>query len=310
MIRFSAPAKIHLLGEHAVVYGKPAIISAINLRLTLTLTPTNQPVILEHSEKTSSLIPASISVIPAKAGIHKIQSAIESAIKKTYKLKTIPPYKIAIKSDFPVGSGLGASAAISAALTAAILKLLKIKADKQQVYDIATSGEKAIHGNPSGSDLAAIIFGGTIWFRKETENIKLISPISLSPLTLFLIDSGKPIESTGAMVGKVAKLNAATKKKYFDQLELLTKTLASNNPNIKQIFKEAHTCLTKLGVVSKSTQKLIAQIEKSGGAAKITGGGGQKNGSGMIIVYHTKPEKLKSLKLIKIKLARKGLRQE
>lgn len=299
LIAFSAPAKVHLIGEHAVVYGKPAIISAINLRLTLSIKPA------------STVIPVFSTVIPAKAGIHAIQKAIEISIKKTYKLKTIPKYEIEIKSDFPVGSGLGASAAISATLTTALLELLKIKADKQQIYDIAIAGEKAIHGNPSGSDLAAIVFGGTIWFRKELPNLNLLSSlpsVALAKEGLFLVDSGKPAESTGVMVAKVAKLSPAVKKKNFDQLELLAKNLITNPADFKQIIKEANICLTNLGVVSKSTQKLIAQIEKSGGAAKITGAGGHKTGSGMLLVYHPRPESLKGMDLVKIKLAQEGLR--
>lgn len=309
MIRFSAPAKIHLLGEHSVVYGKPAIISTINLRLTLTLLPTRHPKLVSRS---------------IEKGLNLIQSAIEKAIKNTYRVKTIPPYQIEIKSDFPVGSGLGASAAISATLTAALLKLLKIKAVKQEIYEIAMAGEKAIHGNPSGSDLTAIIYGGTIWFRKETENLKLFSPLTIKIPALFLIDSGKPIESTGVMVKNVAKMSLTAKKEIFDELELLAKKLVNNTKEIKQIIKGANASLVKLGVVSQSTQKLIGQIENLGGAAKITGAGGKKNGSGMVIVlgpqtksrgphgtvYHSNPEKLKGLKLIKIKLSQEGLKPE
>lgn len=300
-ISFSAPAKIHLIGEHAVVYGKPAIISATNLRLTLTLTTPHHPVIPAKVIDTES---------NRSAGIHAIQTAIEKEIKKSYKLKTIPHYKIEIKSDFPLGSGLGASAAISASLTAALLKLLRIKASKQEIYDIAIAGEKAIHGNPSGSDLSAVIFGGTIWFRKELPALPLTSPLPLTLPTLSLINSGKPAESTGEMVAKVAKLNVALKKQVFDELELLAKALVTDSTEIKEIFKETHRCLVNLGVVGKNAQKLISQIEKSGGAAKITGAGGYKDGSGMIIVFHTKPEKLKKIKLTPIKLAQEGLRLE
>lgn len=327
MIRFSAPAKVHLIGEHAVVYGKPAIISAISLRLTLTLFPTRHPeptipVILSAAKNLnkqrsfSRSSPANAVKGPKDDKLSKLQEAVQSAIEKTYKVK-IPRYKIQIDSQFPLGSGLGASAAISATLTAALLKLLKIdfrketyQAEKRQIYNIAIAGERAIHGNPSGSDLAAVTYGGTLWFRKELPSLYLTTPIPLTLPTLFLVDSGRPVESTGEMVAKVAKLDASLKKKTFDQLELLTKGLATDSRNIKQIFKETNACLAKLGVVSKNAQQLIRRIEKLGGAAKITGGGGSRAGSGMILVYHTQPERLKDFELIKIKLNQKGLRPE
>src|SRR5438105_2218074 len=113
-ISASSPAKIHLIGEYSALWGKPAIILPINLRLNVILDPA-QP------------------EIESKQPFQKI---IEAEIEKRFK-KKIPNYKLAIKSEIPIGSGLGSSAALSYALTKALLKLLKVKSTNQDVFDIA-----------------------------------------------------------------------------------------------------------------------------------------------------------------------------
>lgn len=303
MIRFSSPAKIHLLGEHSVSYGKPALLTGINLRLTLNLKPSKKR---ERNIKE----------------IASAQTAIENTIKKRFNIKNIPPYSVEINSNFPIGSGLGSSSAISATLTAALLKHLKIKADKETIYEIAMNGENVFHGKSSGGDLAASTYGGLLWFRRETEVIKVIKPLTFSKnlqaKQFFLINTGRPQESTRQMVEKLAKL----KKKRPREIELLlnsqeslTKQLATAiASNDEKLFENAillgEKNLEKLGVVSNKTKKLIRQIEKLGGVAKILGAGGAKDGSGMILIYHKQPNKLKGFDLIKIKIAQEGLKNE
>lgn len=287
-ILVSAPGKIHLLGEHSVVYGKPALLAAINKRLAVKITPSvaHTGFVLEGNKK--SLLP--------------FQKIIENTIKETYKIKKIPPYSATITSTIPLGFGLGSSAALSATVTASLLSFLNIPWDKKSVFSISYLGEKHFHGNPSGGDLATTIEGGLLYFRKEFEFLKSFSPLPFSPTIkdFLLIDSGKPLESTKEMVTKVANLKKSFPKKVdeiFSNQEQLTKDLVlalqeNDSKTVISVLQLGEKNLEKLDVVSKKSQGIIRAIEKLKGAGKISGAGGFKNGSGMLLAYHTDPEVL------------------
>lgn len=308
-IAVSAPGKLHLLGEHSVVYGKPAILAAINKRIFVTIAQAK-----EKRKDNSSL--------------EELKRIIEHAIKKKYRISKIPPYSISISSDIPIGCGLGSSAALSATLTFALLTFLGIGADNTAIFDIAYTGESFFHGNPSGGDLATVIEGGFLWFRKDFEFLKIFAPFPFKPHKnigqFILINSGKPKESTKGMVEKAAKMKTSFPKKIqalFNSQEELTKQMVialkeGDEDSLIERIKLGELNLEKLGVVGRKAQSLIRSIEKLGGAAKITGAGGVKEGSGMLLVYHKDVERLlnyakqKNLEALKIQIGAEGLKRD
>ncbi len=287
MISFSAPAKIHLLGEHSVVYGKPAILSAINLRVT-------------------------VSIAPGTGKLPQYLKPIEEIIKKKFKLKNLLPYQVKIDSQVPIGYGLGSSAAISAAYIAALLSFMKIKWDLGLVNELTFEAEKIFHGNPSGGDNTTVVFGGLLLFKKGALFTPLPFKIHKNINKFFLIDSGKPVETTREMVEKVREKRKPERVKFeriFDEQEKLVKELAialknGDEEGLIQIIRNGERNLEKIGVVGKKAQEIIRSVEKSGGAAKTLGGGGFKEGSGMILCYH------KNLMVTKITIGEAGLRKE
>jgi mevalonate kinase len=313
MIKITVPGKIHLLGEHAVVYGKPALLTAIDLTATITLSPLDKK-------------PRKIKKDPYDINAFALHSAIEKAIQKKFSIKKIPPYLIRVESDIPIGYGLGSSAAISAGYTAALLSHLKIDWDLKLVNEIAYQGEKIFHGNPSGADNTTVIFGGFVWYRKELESLKVFHTIEqkIHPKVgqFFLIDSSKPAETTKDLVKLVSDKRIAARKKYdniFDDQEQLTKDLLvalvdGETNQVVDIIKKGQRNLEKIGVVGKKAQSIIREVEKNGGAGKILGGGGIAEGSGMLLAYHPDSKQLLNLlkekkwKYIKIKVAQDGLK--
>lgn len=313
MITITVPGKIHLLGEHSVVYGKPALLTAINLSATITLSPLDKKPLKNKKD-------------PYDTNAFALQSAIEKAIQKKFKIKTIPPYLIRVESDIPIGYGLGSSAAISAGYTAALLSHLKIDWDLKLVNEIAYQGEKIFHGNPSGADNTTVIFGGFVWYRKELESLKVFHSIDqkIHPKIgqFFLIDSGKPAETTKDLVKLVADQYSKARKKFdaiFDGQEQLTKDLLvalvdGETDQVIDIIKKGQRNLEKIGVVGNKAKKMIREVEKNGGAGKILGGGGISEGSGMLLVYHQDSKKLLNLlkekkwSYLKIKVAQPGLK--
>jgi mevalonate kinase len=311
MIAISVPAKVHLLGEHSVVYGKPALLAAIDKRISITII----------SSKTTQVKGVKGHV----KEVTQLLEILETEIKRRIKFKEIKSYCITIKSEVPVGSGLGSSAALSAGLTSALLSFLKIPWDNKTIFDVAYAGEKFFHGNPSGGDLAAVIEGGFLWFRKDSEFLKTFSHLPFKQhkniKQFILINSGKPAESTKEMVEKVAKLKISSPQKVqslFNSQEELTKQMVvalrdGNENSLINCIKLGEKNLENLGVVGKKAKSIIREIEKLGGAVKISGAGGIKDGSGMLLVYCKNLQsilnyaKKKRLEILPIKIGRKGL---
>lgn len=314
MIRISVPSKIHLLGEHSVVYGKPALLATIDKRISVTIV--------------SSKIKNIKGVRGHEEEVGKLLEILEAEIKKRRELKKIRPYSIEIKSEIPVGSGLGSSAALSAGLSAALLSFLRIPWDKKTIFDIAYAGEKFFHGNPSGGDLAAVIEGGFLWFIKNSDSSKTFSHLPFAPhkniKQFILINSGKPEESTKEMVEKVAELKKSFPLKVeriFISQEELTKQMANalkngNEDKFIECIKLGEKNLEELGVVGKKAKAIIRKIERLGGAVKISGAGGIKSGSGMLLVYIKEKNKFidyakqEKLEILPIGVGEKGLKKD
>src|SRR3990167_7667274 len=305
----SVPGKIFLMGEHSVVYGKPAILSAINRRVY-------------------------VRVAIADNGKHEIESGdnqfIGNVLELTalhLKIKTLPYLKVKITSQLKKGYHLGSSAAVAAAVIAAVLYHLKKIWNPELVNQLAYSAEKAKHGLPSGADNTAVIFGGLIWYRNELSYLKSIWQLPLKSGLLnnfYLADTGKGEESTKEMVAMV-------KKRYLDNRQLYQRLFISNEEAVRNIAESLKTddedgliqairkggfTLKKMGVVSPMAADLIKTFESSGGAAKILGGGGRKKSAGFLLVYHKDKKILKDMaassgfSIEAVRLGEEGLRLE
>lgn len=317
----SAPGKIHLLGEHTVVYGKPALLAAVDLRTTVTLHPPSvilypPSVILNEVKDIYS------SLITQNDNIKKI---VESIVKKHLKINKIPPYQLTITSQIPIGAGLGSSAAISASYIAALLSYLGHKWDLNLINKLTFEAEKVFHGNPSGADNTIVVYGGLISYTKGQPIQPLSFPISPKLTKNFiLINTGKPKETTKEMVEIVRVKREAERvkfKKIFDHQEQLVKklllTIKSDDENqLIQIIRTGEKNLENIGVVSPNVSSIIRKIEEIGGAAKICGGGGKTGPTGVLLCYHPKPSlvqniaKFMHLDYFKTTLGVPGLRKE
>jgi len=279
MIAYSAPGKVILSGEHSVVYTKPAFVTAINLVLTFRV-----------RKKTKSE-----EVIKSKEIIY-----CETVIKKYLQKNNISwndtPYYFEIDSQILEGRGMGSSAAFCVAVVAGLLHYFTGQAfEKQIINSLAYQCEKYFHGMPSGVDVSASCFGGLIFYRKEFEFLKNISALNFKipkkiQDRLILIDTGKPIESTEDMLKIVGKRYNAYSKKMestFAQIERMTKRMVvSTVKEDVKMFSDAiaknQRLLVDLGIVSKKTSQLLEKL-KPYGVGKVTGAGGAKMGSGMVL---------------------------
>ncbi|MCR4277371.1 MAG: hypothetical protein NUV87_04560 [Candidatus Roizmanbacteria bacterium] len=274
-ISYSASAKVILSGEHAVVYGKPALVSAINLRLKFYLWEES----IKINDKNILFISDKV-----KGYLRNIKI---NFVDRLFNFK--------IESEIPIGRGLGSSAALSVASVASFLEFYTGRQfDKKIINELAFAIEKHFHSNPSGADNTASCFGGLILYQKQKslKNLDYKIPKNIEE-KLFLIDSGKPEETTGEMVDFVkTKIN----EDILNVIEKITsKLVISIKKNDEPIFKKClvdnEKQLEKLGVVSDKTRKLLATLSKFG-VGKVTGAGGIKEGSGFILFYADKIKEL------------------
>lgn len=284
-VTVSAPAKLHLSGEHAVVYGNPAVLVSTSNRLYVTISRDTFSKSIELSElmRTDSYIARIIETFQTHMS--------QSVSKDLY---------IGIVSDIPIGAGMGSSASLAVSFVGALMAFYDKEWNVQKINEVAFLAEGFIHTNSSGGDTAIVTHGGLLWHRKELDYLKTFWLLSYKIPKKFpsmvLIHTGRT-ESTGDLVSLVAKKRDAKPKEFVQTLwefQAVTKDIvAAIHDENKKLFidtvKKNETLLEKLGVVSVSAKKCIREIEKLGGVAKISGAGGLMTGSGTILAIHKDP---------------------
>lgn len=255
--------KTVLLGEHAVVYGIPAIAAGIDRGATAHAVPSDEASIRVGERE-------------ARAGD---ESDLAAALVATQQRLGAGPHRVEVEVDLPLGSGLGGSAALGVAVTRALLASLGERESRERVLAGADAWEKVFHGSPSGVDAAAAYAGGCIWFTKEHGPEPLFVAV---PLPLAVCLAGPPA-STKQMVDDVRRLGER-------RPDLLGKSLSG----IESLVKNARHCIEAgdthgLGQLMNYNQMLLsglflstAEIERAcsvardAGAlgAKLTGAGG------------------------------------
>lgn len=344
--KVSAPGKIILLGEHAVVYGKPAIIAAVDKRCFVTISSRKDKKIKIVSKNYKRELITDYEKISSKFNkaeqdwkifdqhndIELLKSITNEPIDYPqiiigqfldyFNLNSVNGFDLVIDSEIPVGSGMGSSAALAVSMLGALFLFKEKKIDKKVINDIAFLCELKRHGKASGIDNSTSCYGGLNYFQKSQGikplDLKLTQKIMKN---FYIVNSGSPEESSGEMI---ALVNLLFRKKsmlvediFTDQERLTIEFIdALNNGDekeLKRIIIAGEENLEKLGVVSANVEALIKEINRSGGAAKICGAGGRKNGSGVILIYHNNKKvfttlvKSKKLQLLTITLTDKGV---
>lgn len=253
--------KVILLGEHAVVYGVPALAASIDRGVEAIARPHPGAVLFVNGRQ-----------VPAD---HDLLRALRAVLLRL----NAPELRLDLQLELPAGCGLGASAAMGVAATRAVLSALGQSASAAEVLDAVDGWERVFHGNPSGVDAAAALGHGVLQFVKG-EPPRPLTPGR--PLVLALCVAGPPA-STREMVESVARLRAR-------RPEMVQRSL----DGIRSLVRNAVLCieagdLTGLGSLMDYNQMLLAGLmlstegietacasARAAGAlgAKLTGAGG------------------------------------
>jgi mevalonate kinase len=260
--------KIILLGEHAVVYGYPALAAALDRGVTMAPVPTPAGGPLQLDIRAWDVAVTADDDHPVARAFAAIADDLGAGR---------PPLSLIGDAQLPAGAGLGSSAALAVAIARAMLTYLKRPIDFATLTRAAGASETLVHGRPSGVDVALAIAGGTGVFRRSTG----LTPLgSVPPLRVLVGPSGAP-RSTAAMVERVA---LATRSLRDDprlrELGTLTDSgtaalLAAELPTLGGAMNRAHELLTDLGVSTPQLDALCEAARQAGAyGAKLTGAGG------------------------------------
>jgi mevalonate kinase len=321
----SVPGKVILMGEHAAVFGRPALVAALDRRLRVEIEPGDAGVRIELDDIGSRTSLSWQGVVRYTRRVRRRWQAFaadpqrvpwsevrgrDRAHLPTVALGEVvehlgvegPPLLLRIRSDIPVGAGFGSSAALAVGVVVASLRFLGARARQAELDRLALDVERRQHGTPSGVDSATVLRGGVLWARRSGDRLLLERIASRSPFLerLHLYSTGAPQESTGEVVAEVGRrVRERGLEPLLERMERCCRELRrvlegeEGEEVAAQAMRECEACLEELGVVPPPVREVVRQVEAAGGVAKISGAGALSgSGAGSLLVYHPDPARL------------------
>jgi mevalonate kinase len=257
--------KVILLGEHAVVYGVPAIAVGIDRGATATASPRSG----------ASTLALGGGVVTAGDG-SDLGRAFADVLAAC---GAVSPLEVVAETDLPAGAGLGCSAALGVAIARAIDGHLGHRSSPSETFERAMAWERVFHGNPSGVDATVAARGGCIRFVRG----KPVEPVRVGkPLSLAIGYTGLP-SSTKSMVESVARLRERRPEvvdKAFEGVRSLVENArlaieAGDHVGLGKLLDLNQMILSGVFVSSTEIERMC-DLARGAGAlgAKLTGAGG------------------------------------
>ena len=292
MVQATAPGKVILFGEHAVVYGRPAIaVPVTQVRATATVTP--------GPTRGARLVAPDlgIDVLLAEAVAEDALAAAVRQVQQAAGLAYLPDFTLTICSTIPIASGLGSGAAITAAIIRALAAYLN-RSDllsNERVSALTYEVEKIHHGTPSGIDNTVVAFEQPVYFvRRQPQNQVETFEVA-APLRLLIGDTGIR-SSTKSVVMDVRRQWQADPSRFevlFDGCgriaEAARRAIAAGNVAATgRLMAENHALLQAMSVSSAEIDQLVTTATRAGAlGAKLSGAG---RGGNMIALITAETE--------------------
>jgi len=272
-VKSSAPGKIILFGEHAVVYNRPA--------LAVPVTQVHVDVEVLDSPRAGIFINAPGIDLYAELNSLPADHPIALVILKLFQHFEIfqpPDLEIDISSSIPVASGLGSGAAVSVALIRSLSSFLSQPLSDKEVNSLAFDVEKLHHGTPSGIDNTVITYNKPVYFIKGQP----IETFKVGRLFTVVIGDTGVSALTKESVGDVRRSwlrDTAVFENYFDEIAQIAliarRSIEHGKPELLgELMDQNHALLQRMTVSSPELDKLVDTARKAGAlGAKLSGGG-------------------------------------
>ncbi|MBV0922639.1 mevalonate kinase [Halomicroarcula limicola] len=306
MVTSSAPGKVYLFGEHAVVYGEPAVPCAIERRARVTATEREDGLRVHADDlkldgftveydgdgDTRPDVEAERPLVEAAMGY------VNEAVSQVREATGTPEagFEIQIESDIPLGAGLGSSAAVVVAAIDAATRELGVELTPREIADRAYRVESAVQdGQASRADTFCSAVGGAV--RVEGDDCRTLDGIGNLP---FVIGFDGGAGDTGALVAGVRRLReehdfaADTVRAIGDVVREGENVLGTDDyESLGELMNFNHGLLSALGVSSRSLDTMVWAARDAGAVgAKLTGAGG----GGCIVALDEGDDALTALK--------------
>lgn len=261
--------KVILLGEHAVVYGQPAVAGAVDRGVRMRAAT---------CDGASTLTIPAWDLAVSCADEHPVADALRALLDAA----AVGRQGLALHADvtLPAAAGLGSSAAVAVAMARAVAP----EAPAERIEEIADAAERCFHGNPSGIDVALATRGGLGLYTRDDG----LAPIDAAPVPIVVALSGEP-RTTADMVARV-KAAVEGSPRAMQRIEDLgacatraARALSSGAVDrLGGLLGRAHGELASLGVSTPVLDALVEGALIAGASgAKLTGAGG----GGAVIAY-------------------------
>lgn len=271
-----APGKLMLYGEHAVVYGHPGIVTAVDVRYRVRAERLTAPLLrITTPAAPERELPLHTSGRYAHAETAFVEAALRQWLQRYpgddgFHIRTQGP---------PQGYGLGSSSAITAATLAATARLCGHTLSRPELYEMARAAVLAVQGAGSGLDVAAAVYGGTCYLERAGATPE---PLPVAELPLVIGYSGNKV-STTALLRQVAALRAR-QPDLLEPLFALTGRIAirARACLLEQRWQDLGALtnihqglLDALGVSTSGLARLVHAAREAGAwGAKLSGAGG------------------------------------
>lgn len=306
----SVPGKLILMGEHAAVYGRPALVAAADPRARAELMAADTGVGIELPDFDQHFETSWTEIESHAAGLRRAWwryaedptpdrfRAVHSGDPASLVMVALgeiaaelpagerPPIRVRVESSLPVGSGFGSSAATAVAVIGGALFLLEGSAPLERIDRLAFEVERRQHGLPSGADHRTVLHGGVVWAERRGDRGLEVAPLpspSPVPSRLQVFQTGQPRETTGEVVAAVKRRRQEAPEDFerlLDHMQRNTERFrellmesAADRTEVGGVISDYESCLERLQVVPPEVRKTIRAIEAAGGAAKISGAG-------------------------------------
>jgi len=275
--RGRAGGKVILLGEHAVVYGRPAVAAGLPLGLEVEVTEGEGPAVASDDQAMTA-DPRPRELVALAASLLGLDAA---------------RIVLRVRSELPAGRGLGSSAALAVATLRALATLAGTRLERSAELDAGRRLEAVFHGTPSGIDPAAAALGTCFRFmRGDPPSVTPLRPAR--PLPLVVAFGDRP-RSTGAAVGGLRARWESDRERHdalFDAVAAVVERgaramVAGDLAGLGHAFDDNQALLELLGVSSDEIAELVTAARQAGAlGAKLTGGGA----GGAVIALAADPE--------------------